>query len=85
VRTTVDLPAELIRAAKARAAAEGQTLKDFFTRAVTHELGGPALPRTSRARVVLPLIGTDGPKVEVTNADIEAILTAEDAEKYGRG
>ncbi|HVW44097.1 MAG TPA: hypothetical protein VHC18_22375 [Amycolatopsis sp.] len=83
MRTTVHLPDELLRAAKAEAAARGETLKDLLTRAVTHELGSVG-PSAERARVQLPLVGTPGArKVDLSNAEIEAIFAAEDAEKYG--
>lgn len=37
MRTTVDLPADLMQAAKIKAARHGETLKDLFTRAISHE------------------------------------------------
>jgi hypothetical protein len=82
MRTTVDMPPELMQAAKVRAAERGETLKDLVTRAVAHELRLP--PRSGRAgRVSLPLVGRGGsPTVNVTNADIEAALDAEDTERY---
>lgn len=83
MRTTVQLPTELLRAAKAEAAARGETLKEFLTRAVAHELGSTAVT-TKRTRVELPLVGSARPgAVDITNAGIEAIFAAEDAEKYG--
>lgn len=83
MRTTVDLPDELFRAAKAEAAARGESLKNFLARAITHELGTAPAPSKGR-RVKLPLIkGTSGRKVNITNQDIEEIFAAEDAEKYG--
>ena len=83
MRTTVDLPDDLVRVAKARAVERGESLKELLTRAVIHELGLPASGRRP-ARVTLPLVGRDDePKVNVTNADIEAVLATEDAEKYG--
>jgi hypothetical protein len=82
VRTTVDLPEELMRAAKARAAGRGESLKELFARAVAHEVRFHA-GRRSGTRVALPLVGGDGPAVDVTNADIEAALAAEDADRYG--
>ena len=41
MRTTVDMPPTLMRAAKARAAEHGESLKDLVNRAVAHELGLP--------------------------------------------
>ncbi|MPY83017.1 MAG: hypothetical protein GEV00_06760 [Actinophytocola sp.] len=82
MRTTVQLPTELLRAAKAEAAARGETLKEFLTRAVTHELGNAA-PPAEHTRVRLPLVGSAKPgAVDITNAGIEAVFAAEDAEKH---
>jgi hypothetical protein len=82
MRTTVDMPAELMQAAKVRAAERGETLKDLVTRAVARELHVPAEPARA-GRLSLPLIGRDAsPSVSVTNADIEAALDAEDIERY---
>lgn len=84
MRTTLELPPELMRAARIRAAQRGESLKDLFTRAIAHELRGPRAARKA-GRVALPLIGQDSePRVEVTNADIEAAFEAEDAERYGQ-
>jgi hypothetical protein len=82
MRTTVDIPAELMHAAKVKAAERGETLKDLVTRAVAHELRVPA--RAARAgRVSLPLVGRGAsPSVSMTNADIEAALEAEDIDRY---
>jgi hypothetical protein len=78
MRTTVDMPAELMQAAKVRAAERGETLKDLVTRAVAHELRITARPGRT-GRVCLPLVGIGAtPSVHVTNADIEAALAAED-------
>ncbi len=82
MRTTVDMPDELMQAAKVRAAERGETLKDLVTRAVAHELRVPARPARA-TRVSLPLVGREAsPKVNVTNADIEAALDAEDIDRY---
>jgi hypothetical protein len=84
MRTTIDLPPELMQAAKVRAAQRGESLKDLFARAVAHEVGIQSRTRTA-GRLVLPLIGRDeGPRVELTNADIDAAFEAEDIERYGR-
>ncbi len=83
MRTTIDLPSDLMQAAKIRAAERGENLKDLFARAIAHEIG---MRRQSRktGRVALPLVGRDvRPSVTVTNADIEAALDAEDIERYG--
>jgi hypothetical protein len=84
MRTTIDLPPGLMQAAKVRAAQRGESLKDLFTRAIAHEVGGPGGGRPA-GRVTFPLIGQDcEPRVEVTNADIAAAFEAEDIERYGQ-
>jgi hypothetical protein len=84
MRTTIDMPASLMRAAKIRATARGESLKDLVNRAVAHEVGLANAPREKTRRVVLPLLGRDGaPTVVVTNADIEAALEADDIDRYG--
>jgi plasmid stability protein len=84
MRTTIDLPSDLMHAAKVRAAQHGESLKDLFTRAITHEVGSPGRVHAA-GRLTFPLIGRDSePTVEVTNADIAAALEAEDIERYGR-
>lgn len=80
MRTTVDLPDDLMRAAKARAAERGESLKQMFTRLVASELA--TVPGEQRAaRVQLPLVGQDShPEVDVSNKDVEDFLMSEDAE-----
>jgi hypothetical protein len=83
MRTTVELPPALMRAAKLRAAAQGESLKTWFTRAVASALGS-STPEPSRTSP-WPLFGTPGgKKVRLTNALIADLEAAEDAEKYDR-
>lgn len=83
MRTTIDMPPALMRAAKARAAERGESLKDLVNKAVAHELGLPSAAKAKAGRVTLPLIGREAtPEVLVTNDDIEAALEAEDIERY---
>jgi hypothetical protein len=84
MRTTIDLPPTLMRAAKARAAEEGETLKDLVNRAVAREVGLPATPRDKAGRVTLPLIARDArPTALVTNDDIADVFDAEEVERFG--
>ncbi len=72
-----------MRAAKARAAEHGESLKDLVNRAVAHEIGLPSSPRGKKGRVTLPLIARDAtPAVLVTNDDIQEAFDAEDGERY---
>lgn len=85
MRTTIDLPSDLMHAAKVKAAQDGETLKDLFTRAIAQEVRAVRRGRRPAGRLSFPLIGRDGgPKVEVTNADIDAAFEAEDVERYRR-
>jgi hypothetical protein len=73
-----------MRAAKARAAEEGESLKDLVNRAVSREVGLPTTPRGKAGRVTLPLIARDAtPTVLVTNDDIADASGAEDVERFG--
>jgi plasmid stability protein len=83
MRTTIDMPDALMRAAKARAAEHGESLKDLVNRALAHELGLPSVPKRKTGRVALPLIARDAaPAVLVTNDDIATAFEAEDIERY---
>ena len=84
MRTTIDMSPTLMRAAKARAAEHGESLKDLVNRAVAHEIGLPSAPRGKTGQVILPLIARDStPTVLVTNDDIADAFDAEDVERYG--
>lgn len=77
------MPPTLMRAAKARAAEHGESLKDLVNRAVAHEVGIPSHPKGKTGRVRLPLIARDAtPTVLVTNEDIANAFDAEDVERY---
>ena len=83
MRTTIDMPPTLMRAAKARAAEQGESLKDLVNRAVAHEVGIPATPKGKAGRVTLPLIARDAtPTILVTNEDIADAFDAEDVERF---
>ena len=85
MRTTIDMPTTLMRAAKARAAEQGESLKDLVNRAVEREVGIPAAPKRKAGRVALPLIARDAaPAVLVTNEDIEDAFDAEDVERFAQ-
>ena len=76
------MPPTLMRAAKARAAEQGESLKDLVNRAVVHELGIPATSKGKAGRVTLPLIARDAtPTILVTNEDIEDAFDTEDVER----
>lgn len=84
MRTTVELDPALMRAAKARSAERGESLKGLLSRAVTAELHAEQTPRATK-RVRLPLFGSTGTtRVRLSNADLESALAGADAEQVPR-
>jgi hypothetical protein len=83
MRTTIDLPDELFRQAKAKAALDGLKLKDLIARYVEQGLRGVApsspsrRPRRSELPVARPVTGRSLPLL--TNADIHRILDEDEA------
>jgi hypothetical protein len=65
MRTTVELPDELLTRAKVRASATGVSLKQFFIEALERSLD----PASKKARRILPVIGR-------LNASSIGVLTA---------
>lgn len=83
MRTTIDLPDELFRQAKAKAALDGLKLKDLLASYVEQGLRGmpsPAAPRR-RERSELPVAraATGRPLPALSNAEIHRILDEEEA------
>ena len=78
MRTTIDLPDELLRQAKARAALDGMKLKDLITRYVQQGLrqGAPSAAPLRRQRSELPVAraATGRTLPALTNAEIYRIL-----------
>jgi plasmid stability protein len=57
MKTTLDLPDDLMRAIKIRAAEENRRLKDLIAELLRQSLAAPpAAPRGARKRVRLPLV-----------------------------
>lgn len=84
MRTTVELPPALLRKAKMRAAARGESLKTLLTRAVAAELG-QGYQDTRRRRVEFPLFGDpSGPLVDLGGLDLARALADDDAALAGR-
>jgi plasmid stability protein len=75
MRTTLDLPDELFRTLKARAALEGTTLKEIVQRLVRAGLAAgerDGVPRTP-SRLPLPVRGGRRKMKAYTNADLAAL------------
>lgn len=71
-----------MRAAKARSAERGESLKTLLTRAVTAELGNHNHSGPVRKRVEFPMIRSTGPKVNITNADVHRLIDEEDLYRF---
>jgi len=89
MRTTIDLPDDIFREAKAKAALDGMKLKDLITRYVEQglregkrPLAGPFRRRRSELPVARAATGRTLPGL--TNADIHRILEEEETAGGGR-
>jgi len=80
MRTTVELPPVLMRAAKARSAERGESLKALLERAVAAELGRSVVKPATAARAALPIFGrATGVRVSPSSGDLERALADVDA------
>lgn len=83
MRTTIDLPDELLRQVKAKAALGGMKLKDLITRYVEQGLRGtppPSAPlRRQRSELPVARAATGRTIPALTNGEIERILDEEEA------
>jgi len=71
MRTTIELPDELLKRAKSRAAADGISLKELFIGAVEQKLS----PQLKKVRRPPPLISTGGPPIpDLTPEQIEEAM-----------
>ena len=92
MRTTIDLPDELLRQVKARAALDGLKLKDLIARYVAQGLAGAEEPpasdtATRRQRSPLPVIpraSTGKPIPALSKAELAQIELEEDLAKHVR-
>lgn len=73
MRTTIDLPNDLFRQAKSKAALRGKSLKEFVQVAIEKEVSAKDPKSSFRAK--LPLIKSRKPKsLSLTNNEIEDLL-----------
>ena len=91
MRTTIDIPEDLLRQAKSTAALRGLKLKDLVTSYIEHGLNGATVQLDSELPVKLGhplplpkfLPMTDRPIRSFTNAEIDEIFLEQDWEKFG--
>ena len=84
MKTTLDLPNDLLRAMKLRAVHEGRKLKDVAAEIFRRGLAQPEPPsRAIPRRVILPLIQCrhpPAPKMELTADKVAEILLKQEVE-----
>lgn len=87
VKTTLELPDDLVRAAKIRAANDGRKLKDVVADALRRGLAEPEEAGRPRKRVRLPLIDCahDAPRRKEMTPERVAELLADDDATTSRG
>ena len=74
-----------MRAAKAKSAERGESLKALLTRAVEAEVGGHVKAGPVRKRGTFPMFGDpNGPKVNLTNEDLEQFMIDDEVENFHR-
>lgn len=74
MKTTVEIPDDLFRQAKARAALEGLSLRDLVSYGIRLALQSPRLTAKPH-RSTFPLIRAGSDTPPVTDADVSAALT----------
>jgi plasmid stability protein len=88
MKTTLDLPDELMREIKVRAAQEDRRLKDVVSELLRRGLAAEPQKGTIRNRVKLPLIHSSHPAKpgeELTPERVAEILLEDDVERATRG
>jgi hypothetical protein len=76
MRTTVDIPDDIYRELKIKAALEGRPLREIVLRGIERELG-PTETQPSRAKFHIPVISSAQPgTLRLTNEDIDDILAS---------
>ena len=79
MRTTIDLPDELVRQAKILAVQRGSTLRDLVAAGLRHEIMVSGVPAPMFATLPSIRLKADAPVLRMTPADINAALHHEDA------
>ena len=83
MKTTLDLPEDLVRRMKLRAVREGKKLKEVASEVVRRGLAAPSSGEsTTGTRVQLPLIVCEraAPDAELDPEQIAEVLTSQEAE-----
>ncbi|MEO6061370.1 MAG: hypothetical protein ABIQ99_05470 [Thermoflexales bacterium] len=85
MRTTIDIPDELLRAVKARAALEGRPLKALFLEGLQLAVGKPPTKRARLHKATFPIIAGGPRGRSVTNEIVQKAIDdyyAEEARQH---
>lgn len=84
MKTTLEIPDELFRAAKARAAMEGRRLKDIVAEGLREALRRPAATNDPPGYVTFPIVKArrGGKKCVITDERIKTIDLEADLERH---
>lgn len=88
MRTTIDLPEELFRQAKAQAALDGTTLKDLMARFVEQGLrrmSSRTAPRPQRSPIPVVRAATGTAIPALDNSELYRLLDEEEANRHEVG
>lgn len=85
MRTTLDLPNELLKRAKIEAVQRGTSLRELVGAALERELTQPSPLRPMRTRTRFPIFDSKAPgSLRLTNATIARLEADEDRRRLGR-
>ncbi len=84
MRTTLDLPDEVLKRAKIAAVERGVTLRELIGSALVRDLAAGPPPEPASRRVRFPLFSSQQPgSLALTNADLARAEADEDRSKLG--
>ncbi|MFZ4693942.1 MAG: hypothetical protein ACOYMV_02335 [Verrucomicrobiia bacterium] len=85
MKTTLDLPDEMVRRAKITAVERGTTLRNLVGEALARELEIPVPDVYRRRRAAFPIFSSRAPgTMSLTNADLARLEDGEDVRRHGR-
>ena len=85
MRTTLDLPDDLLKRAKIEAVQRGTSLRDLVGAALARELRQPSAPKPTRKRAHFPIFDSKAPgALRLSNTVIAKLEADEDARRHGR-
>ena len=85
MRTTLDLPDDLLKRAKIKAVERGTSLRDVVAAALVHELSRPSDAAKKRKRAKFPIFESMAPgSLRLTGTGIAKIESDEDLRRHGR-